>query len=520
MPAAGPGHVVNSMSNTAVNGVGGYAATINTSDGGTTLSHVWGHATGGSGSLLRTEALIGTLQQTSFESFFGIDDTGSVAYSAQADDTSRSATGLDGAWLDATVLANEDDPIPSLPGTVYRFNSRVGVTNNGIAYWVAGINDAVSGASLGNGLATSASGILHKSGDLIAGLPAALGASAIDFDVRFSALGGHYLVGVDTAATSTADFFVLRDGIPLTTSAGLIGEGQAVPTDAGGLAGENWDNFDFFGINESGDYLITGDTDGATASDEFISFNGKIIYREGDAVVGGTLEGSIEGAAMNENCDIACLWDISDGSGGTIEVLMLNDKVLLREGDAVDLDGDGAIEPTSILANFTGISALTMGPNRRLYFTADIDINGTSTSSDDVEGFFFLDDPCGSSVQRHGVGCVGSTGLVPDLRLTGCVATGSTIDFSIRRGLSMGTGALLFGLDKAVLPLPGTSCALNLSPILGQVVIGLDPSGSAVLSQALGAVPSGATFTVQAWLLDGGVPRSLTASNGLRVIAE
>lgn len=50
-----PGHTITAISNTAANRTGGYSATINTSDGVTTLSHVWGSAMGGAPGTMRTE---------------------------------------------------------------------------------------------------------------------------------------------------------------------------------------------------------------------------------------------------------------------------------------------------------------------------------------------------------------------------------------------------------------------------------------------------------------------------------
>lgn len=520
LPAAGVGHSVSSVSNSAVNGVGGYAASINSTDGVTTLSHVWGSALGGPGALMATEGTFGTLTQTSFESFFGIDDAGNVAYSPTTNDSVSGTTGLDAAFLNGTLLANEGDPIPSLPGKEYRFNSRVGITNNGLAYWVCGIDDQATGTGEGNGLATAAGVVLHKTGDLIPGLPSVLGSNAIDFDVRFSAGASHYIFGADTDATTSADFFMILDGLPMTTSAGLIGEGQPIPADAGGLPGENWSAFDFLGVTESGDTMITGDTAGSTATDEFIAFNGKIVYREGDVVDGETLTGAIEGAYMNENCDISYIWDIVDTvNGGDVEALFLNNKLLLKEGDAVDLDGDGVVEPSSILSGFTGITALTMGPNRRCYFTADVDVNGTSTTTDDVEALFAIDDPCGSSVQRVGVGCVGTNGLVPDFGLDGCLQNGSSVTMTISNGLPFATAAILFGLTKGDSPIGPPDCVLNIGTVFGSpLFVPLDGAGSQVLNVPISGVPSGATFAMQALTGDAGAPLGFVVSNGLRVI--
>ena len=75
-----------------------------------------------------------------------------VAYSPSCTDLVSGTTGIDGVWVDGAPLALEFDPIASLPGTVWRFASRPGITANGIAYFVGGIDDATSGANLGNGL--------------------------------------------------------------------------------------------------------------------------------------------------------------------------------------------------------------------------------------------------------------------------------------------------------------------------------------------------------------------------------
>ncbi|MEM8680576.1 MAG: hypothetical protein AAGF97_14610, partial [Planctomycetota bacterium] len=78
--------VVGSISNTAVNHVGGYAATINLQDPdtGATISTIYGNASGGAPMIMRQEGTFGDLTQTSFESFFGIADSGTASYSASS----------------------------------------------------------------------------------------------------------------------------------------------------------------------------------------------------------------------------------------------------------------------------------------------------------------------------------------------------------------------------------------------------------------------------------------------------
>lgn len=387
--AALPGQVVTSINNTAVNEIGGYSSTVSTSDGVTSLSLVWGNAAGGAGALIRTEGTIGMYEQTSFETFFGMDDAGQIAYSPLSNDTVGGGTSLDGVWLDDTVLCLEDLPIPTLPGKVWRFGSRPGVTANGMPYWVGGIDDATTGASEGNGLfaGLGATAIL-KSGDVVAGLPTPISSAGIDFDVRYSAQGSHYITMVDTDATSTADAYMLIDGATVVVSGATIAEGQPIPATSGGMVGENWSSFDSLGINEAGDFMFTGDTGGATTTDEFVAKNGVILYREGDTVDGRVLTGSIESAYMNEAGNIAYVWDVVEGASN-IEALYLDDHLILKEGDAVDWDGDGFVDSNAVLTDFGGIASLTMGPDSAIYFTADANVSGTV-----IEGFFRVQYEC------------------------------------------------------------------------------------------------------------------------------
>lgn len=157
-----------------------------------------------------------------------------------------------------------------------------------------------------------------------------------------------------------------------------------MPAGIGGLAGENWGNFDFMGITESGSFMFTGDTDADSAMDEFVVLDGQIVLREGDAVADGVFDGSIEGAYLNENGDFACIWDITNADGN-LEALILNGDLVLMEGDLVDWNNDGiidALDQGAFLTDFTGISALTLGDRYGtdlvdIYFTADCDVAGS-----------------------------------------------------------------------------------------------------------------------------------------------
>jgi len=392
-----PGENVDSINNPVVNHAGGFAVTINTSGSGTTLGRIWGNATGGTGDVIITEGLYGDFQQTSFESFHGFSDAGVPAYSAISTNVVSGTTGLDGAWLGTMPVLNEEDPVPTLPGNWSTFNSRVAVTGDGVPYWVGGITKTQGGGTQERVLFYSTGLVpVLAGGDTIGGVPEPV--LNIDFDYRFSELGTFYLTPVTVVSSSTNDGVLVVNGDALFLGGSIVREASPVPASVGGLPGENWDNFDNMGITEAGVAFFTGDTDASSSQDEFVVVAGQIVLREGDTVntPGGpaTVSGSIETGYMNENEDWAVVWDV-DTVAGNVEALLVNGEALLLEGDAVDLDGDGVPEPNSILRNFTGIASLAISDRdgvgvASVYFTADIDTEGTSSSIDDIEGMFRL----------------------------------------------------------------------------------------------------------------------------------
>ncbi|MHC5115299.1 MAG: hypothetical protein ACYTGP_12825 [Planctomycetota bacterium] len=396
-----PGETVSSISNPAVNHVGGYAVTTNTVGSGTTLSRAFGHATGGDGAVLRTEGTIGTLEQTSWEAFLGLSDAGDVAYSAISNDTGGGGTGLDGAWLEDTIVLNEEDPVAALPGLFSSFNSRVGVTGTGQPYWVGGVTSSPGGSTQNRvlyfGLAATA---VLKGGDNVAGVaePISTASSGIDFDGRYSALGTNYLYPVNVASGSSAnDGVIVINGAAATAGGSIVREASPVPAGIGGLVGEAWDNFDYVGITESGQWLMTGDTTAATALDEIIVLGEQIILREGDTLTIGledvTIAGAMEAGYLNEDLDYAVVWDV-DTTAGNLETLIVNGEIQLLEGDLVDWNGDGVIDGAddgAQITNFTGINALAVGDRVAgaigVYFTADVNLDSVE---DPLEGFFCL----------------------------------------------------------------------------------------------------------------------------------
>jgi hypothetical protein len=144
------GHSVNFLNNPAANHVGGYAIGLSTTDGTTTLSHIWGNAAGGPGAIMRTEGTFGPLVQTAFESFYGMSDTGNLAYSATG--TGGPVGGFDSVWLDDSPVAVQGAAHPTLPGQFWSFASRPGVTGDGMPHFVGGITAVQGGSTQNRGL--------------------------------------------------------------------------------------------------------------------------------------------------------------------------------------------------------------------------------------------------------------------------------------------------------------------------------------------------------------------------------
>ncbi len=379
------GTSISGIGNSAQNGVGGYSFTV-TTDG--SFSHVWGNATGGSGTVLLSEATYGNYEQTSFESFFGMSDAGAVFYSAISDHTSGDPTGLDGVWLDDFLLLNENEPINELISQWSTFNSRPGMTTNGIPYWVGGYADNPGDPTENRALfRTTGSNVILKGGDFIAGVNLTMiVGDAIDFDVRYSGLGTNYILPAPCETGSTVDDVVMvSNAVAMSAGGSFIREDTIIPASVGGNPGEKYDNFDFLGITETGSYMITGDTTEVAIADEIVMVDGMIVLREGDTIDGMTLNGSIEGGFFNEDGDWAVIWDV-DTSSGNVEALILNGEIVLLEGETVDWNNDGVIDGSdqnAFVTNFTGISALTLSSRDanekvNLCFTADCDINGST----------------------------------------------------------------------------------------------------------------------------------------------
>lgn len=307
------------------------------------------------------------------ESNMGISNTGGFNYSP-------SFNGEDAVYTHQGLLLAGGQAAPGLPGLFSSFNSRPRMLDNGEAVWVGGTATTSTGSSSGRVLyradpsnPAGATPVL-KSGDSVGGFT--IGTSGIEFSYDFSGNGNHHIQNLTlTTGSSSNDLHVWVDGSVVAREGSPTGQG------------DNWAGFKSSSINNSGNYIFAGDTDGPTATDDFIAYNGAIGVRQGDTVDGVTISGTFDGAALNNLNQVVFVADTvlgetlfwaSDASnlGAALAILSV--------GDLVDVDGDlvGDYTLTDFNAATIASQGMDFGDDGLLYISVDLrDSAGTTVDA-------------------------------------------------------------------------------------------------------------------------------------------
>jgi len=313
------------------------------------------------------------------EQTMGISDRGGFIYStrAEGDDVLVTQFGL---------LAREGDPAPGYdePAVVRLFTEPT-MTRSGRAYWIAGIDLEAAGTTDGQALYTSPDGspdtiqTVLRFGDTVDGQIIQDG-TGLGFDYSLSD-NGHHIHSLS-----------LETGDPFTDDAlyvdGAIVAQEGFPTGDG----DNWDSFDLVSINESGDYLFSGDTDSPSEFSEFIGFNASIVLREGDTIDGVPLTGGarVRGLSLNELGHSIFLWDHEDSETLFFACDAQDPRstavALLSEGDELDFDGDGVANATVTDFNASDILGPGLSLSERGVAHVEVDLD----DGDNFEGIIEL----------------------------------------------------------------------------------------------------------------------------------
>jgi hypothetical protein len=394
------------------------------------------------------------------------------------------------------------------------FHSRPTMTPSGRAHWVAGVNDdmPVGTATRFRVLYTSSDGSAANAqvllrGDGIVGAET-IDRQGIDFDYSVSDDGTHLCLVLDLVAPTTSDGAVYADGV-LVAREGLT------------AGADNWANFDNVGINDLGNYLFSGDTDGVTTTDEFIAYNGSIAIREGDVIDGVTLGSSVNALSINNLNQAIFIWTVTGGEAlfFASDASNLSGAVLLlRTADEIDEDGDGVGDWTVTDFNASGVigPGLDLGENGLVYVELDVDdglgdieaIVAVSTRQGGSPSFCDASDGalsaclCGAGDDDTGCENAGATGGVrldilaqttaPNgvtLRGTGFPAAAAPTALVIRSNALDAFSPVVFG--------DGLRC-VNTVPLV-RLGASTASGGSSTHSFGHGAGPGAGTFYYQLW---------------------
>lgn len=512
-------HTVTSIQSTNANTSGGFVVVIESSDGVTTSSHLWGAFEAASaGRILRTEGKVAGLAQTSFDEHAGISSHSRLIYSS----TIGTGGTIDSLWRSEFPLAVTGDPAPQ--GKFWVSMSRLGSTGTSRPYWLGEVSDTPGGPVTRRGLYFNSFPLpLFVTGKFVMGLPEALALiDPVGPGFAFSHWGTRHILPVKmdgpnvNAATDTAMVF-WGDGLMLAGS--LVWEGSVIPASVGGTAGEKWEGFGKCGINEDGLYFFTGDSDGPNTSDDFLLQNGTIRFREGDVIDSFTVTGPVLEGRMIETGEIAYIWNVEDQPGQPLEALFFEDQLLIKVGDEIDWNGDGLTDPGFVVTDFTGDAALSMDQEGVIYFTAAVDTNGSGILegafaiewTNPLQSYCFGDGsgsicPCGN-LGAFGTGCANNSLSGARLIATGAPnAANDTLAFSAQQLPASVPGLFFQGTTALGTGNPFGDGFLCLTGSIRRLeIVMANASGEAISSVSIssaGSVISGDLRHYQLWYRD------------------
>lgn len=115
------------------------------------------------------------------------------------------------------------------------------------------------------------------------------------------------------------------------------------PVEPGTSNTEAWTQVDEAWWDPAGGWYVTGTTDGPAGSQRVIVRNHRVVMRQGDVVDGRTL-GDFLGVSVAPRGELITMWDVAPGAALRL-ALLVEDRVVLEEGEMVDADGDGTVDP-------------------------------------------------------------------------------------------------------------------------------------------------------------------------------
>lgn len=239
-------------------------------------------------------------------------------------------------------IIREEDPAPGYAvGAVINILYRPMMLPNGRMYFVASIDEDNNGSSDSRAIYQVSPGgfisLFYTSNNPLNGGQVISNTNGYDFDYDVSENQAFSIHVVDMNTGST-----LNDGGVAVNGTLVLQENDPLNLT------EDFDNFDMVRINSNGDYLVSGDSDGSTTTDEYIIVNGSVQVREGDVLDGYplTTAATVQNMDINDNGDAVFHW-ATDGIEEYLFTGNVNDPgglasatMVLKRYDTLDVDGD------------------------------------------------------------------------------------------------------------------------------------------------------------------------------------
>ena len=229
--------------------------------------------------------------------------------------------------------------------------------------------------------------------EAVPGLSYSVPCTGLAWTVAVSSLASHWIA--QTMRQYPLEYALLLDGEVLLVDGTAVRTGEPVPASLGGRAGEVWTApFRFLKVNEQGDYVFAGTTSWQGLTQDVVVRNGSLEHRSGDTFVEGEVVNGVVGhLSLNASGDLAAALELG---GARDHALVVNDRIVARTGDPVDLDGDGIADPGTALGfwpRFAEVLSLTdrdENGDMRLYSICGVDPAGSPDPLDDLEALLVV----------------------------------------------------------------------------------------------------------------------------------
>ena len=263
------------------------------------------------------------------------------------------------------------------------------VTQGGVAYE----SEAVTGGppvGMDNVLMLNGSILLQTGVDAPVGQLTGLSDAWESFDQEFfwvSSDGAHYILRGDLAGPTGNDNVTVVDGVVVVQE--LLPLPGGVPTDL--VQAGTFGTTSVF-MSENGNWMAKGTFVGSLAG--WALYNGAMVARGGNPIHVGAAETYVGGfhSVTCNNVGDYVIAGFSNAPAATDTVVVLNnDHVVLREGDPVDLDGNGLLDD-NLFVSAIETDDLVLTDDLRLFLTGRLK-NASNADKGPFFGFLQLDSP-------------------------------------------------------------------------------------------------------------------------------